>query len=353
MKLHQTLLGAALAVSLPTAALAADGFYVGAGAGVNLLRDADSTFTGDTTADETLDFETGFAGALSAGYKFGFGLRPELELSYRRNRLDAFDESGLDANDGAVRSLALLANVVYDINTGTAFTPYIGAGIGFARLWADDIRDGADIVRVDDSDNVLAYQGIVGVSYAATENLNLTLDYRYFATKDPKFSASTGAGAAAGTGFDRLDTEYRNHTILAGLRYSFGAAPVAPAPTPAPAPAPQVQAQREFLVFFDWNKSDITPLAGRTISDTAATAGATRTVRLDVVGHTDTSGSPDYNLALSKRRAEAVKAELVRRGVPEGNVVIAWRGESQPLVATADGVREPSNRRASISLTIQ
>ncbi|HYD29682.1 MAG TPA: outer membrane beta-barrel protein, partial [Azospirillaceae bacterium] len=264
MKLHRTLLGAALVLSLPTAALAGEGFYLGAGAGVNLLRDADINGAGLGILDPDLEFETGFAGALSAGYKFGFGLRPELELSYRRNRMD--DVSGAQTLvDGDSRSLSLLANLVYDINTGTAFTPYIGAGAGFSRVWYDNLLTSAGN-SVDDSDTVFAYQGIAGVAYSVMPNLDLTLDYRYFATKDPDFTSNLGG----------FDSEYKNHTVLAGLRYFFGAAPVAAAPAPVPAPAPQVQAQREFLVFFDFDKSAITPVAAKTISDAAATAGATK-----------------------------------------------------------------------------
>jgi len=67
-------------------------------------------------------------------------------------------------------------------------------------------------------------------------------------------------------------------------------------------------------------------------------------------GHTDKSGPDDYNMALSLRRANAVKDALVRDGVPAGVISVVGRGESQPLVPTADGVREPQNRRVEIVL---
>ena len=69
-----------------------------------------------------------------------------------------------------------------------------------------------------------------------------------------------------------------------------------------------------------------------------------------MAGHADRSGTPQYNQRLSQRRADAVAAELVRRGVPRNAMAIQAFGESRPLVPTADGVREPQNRRVEIVL---
>jgi outer membrane protein OmpA-like peptidoglycan-associated protein len=69
-----------------------------------------------------------------------------------------------------------------------------------------------------------------------------------------------------------------------------------------------------------------------------------------VTGHADRAGPDSYNMALSMRRADAVKAVLVREGVPANQIAVVARGESQPLVPTADGVREPQNRRVEIVL---
>ncbi len=71
-------------------------------------------------------------------------------------------------------------------------------------------------------------------------------------------------------------------------------------------------------------------------------------MRITTTGHADTSGTPAYNLALSERRANAVKAELVKLGFREAEIVVMFRGEAEPLVATGDGVREPQNRRVEI-----
>lgn len=119
-------------------------------------------------------------------------------------------------------------------------------------------------------------------------------------------------------------------------------------PKPAPAPAPKAEAPKDFLVFFDWDKSVITPEARRILTDVVAQAKAKNVKSLKVVGFTDTSGSAQWNLALSVRRAEAVKVELVRLGFT-GSITTEGRGETDLLVPTPDGVREPQNRRAQIT----
>ncbi len=121
--------------------------------------------------------------------------------------------------------------------------------------------------------------------------------------------------------------------------------PVAPAAAPA---APAVRAQTEYLVFFDWDKSNITPAADRVIGDAAAAIGRGADTRVHVIGHTDTSGSPAYNQRLSVRRADSVRQALVAKGIPAANITTEGRGENQLLVQTGPNVREPSNRRAQI-----
>ena len=117
-----------------------------------------------------------------------------------------------------------------------------------------------------------------------------------------------------------------------------------PAPPPPPVAAP---AQPEpFLVFFDFDRATITPESARIIRQAADRAKATGAAGIQVIGYTDRSGSVAYNLRLSVRRANAVKDELVRNGIPAGEISVEGRGEADPLVPTADGVREPQNRRA-------
>jgi len=121
---------------------------------------------------------------------------------------------------------------------------------------------------------------------------------------------------------------------------------VAEAPPP-PAPPPAV---RQFIVFFDFDKSNLTPEAMQVVAAAVMTAKDTGMVRIVVTGHTDTVGSQRYNQALSERRAGAVKTEIVRLGLNAGDIGTVGKSFSEPLVNTGPGVREPQNRRAVIDL---
>jgi hypothetical protein len=122
-----------------------------------------------------------------------------------------------------------------------------------------------------------------------------------------------------------------------------------PAPVQAvAAPPPQTVQAPSFMVFFDWDRSDLSAQATTTIQQAAAAYKANSGARVTAIGHTDTSGPNDYNMALSLRRANTVKAALVRAGVPAGAIDATGKGEEGLLVPTADGVREPQNRRVEI-----
>lgn len=67
-----------------------------------------------------------------------------------------------------------------------------------------------------------------------------------------------------------------------------------------------------------------------------------------VVGHTDAVGTDQVNDALSRQRADVIRAGLMRSGIPSENIVVVGRGKREPMVPTADGVAEPRNRRVEI-----
>ena len=71
-----------------------------------------------------------------------------------------------------------------------------------------------------------------------------------------------------------------------------------------------------------------------------------------VVGHTDTSGAASYNLNLSKRRAKDARDELVRQGIPGERITSEGKGETEPFVPTADGVKEQLNRRTEVLISL-
>jgi outer membrane protein OmpA-like peptidoglycan-associated protein len=102
------------------------------------------------------------------------------------------------------------------------------------------------------------------------------------------------------------------------------------------------------MVFFDWDRSNLSQQALSTIQQAADAYRTRGSARITATGHTDTSGPASYNMALSLRRANAVKDALVRDGVPATAISVVGRGETQPLVPTGDGVREPQNRRVEI-----
>jgi len=127
---------------------------------------------------------------------------------------------------------------------------------------------------------------------------------------------------------------------------------MARAPAPAPAAAPQVAtaAPKPFTVFFGFDDDGLTAAATKIIDDAVAMAEKLGIVDFSVTGHADRAGSEAYNLDLSLRRANAVRDALVQRGVKSSGISVGGRGEADLAVPTADGVREPANRRVEIIL---
>lgn len=342
------------------------GPYIGVGAGLNLSQR--SEITPDAALGTGLGglgisplgragFAPGFAGVASLGWGFGNGLRAELEASWRSNALDrlgGFNGIGpFNQHGGRRDTYGLMGNVLLDLGTFGPVVPYIGIGAGWMVTDWRNVRGtgAASGVRLvlDDDDGRFAYQGIAGFAFPLgfAPGLALSAEYRFLGTYQPRAqlraeSAATGQILASG----RAETETYQHSLLLGLRYAFGqGGPVSP-PAVASAPA----AARSFLVFFDFDRADLTERARQILAEAAAASRAQPTTRIEVAGHADRSGTPQYNQGLSQRRADAVAAELVRRGVRREEIVVSAFGESRPLVPTADGTREPQNRRVEILL---
>jgi outer membrane protein OmpA-like peptidoglycan-associated protein len=171
--------------------------------------------------------------------------------------------------------------------------------------------------------------------------MELFAEYRYFATDDVSVN---GAFTVAAVNFD---SDLENHSALIGVRYHF----VEPEPPP-PVQEPMTEAAvpKTYIVFFDFNKSNLTAEAQGVVAEASEAYKSTGSARVLVVGHTDTVGSASYNQKLSERRAANVKAEMVRLGIPPDAISTEGRGFSDPMVPTGPGVREPQNRRAVIEL---
>jgi OmpA-OmpF porin, OOP family len=343
--------GLGVVANSPASLAGTKGPFVGIMGGANFSGDQDISGTG-AGINRTVDTDTGWAVIPSIGYRYGNGVRTEFELGYRSNDVDSLSGVGGSTAGGKIKARSAMLNLLYDVDTGSRIMPYIGGGIGYAQVDYDGVRPvGVATANINDDDNVFAYQGIAGLSYWLNQSVELAAEYRYFATKDPDFRTSAGVP---------VEGEYDSHSALVGLRINFGApeaaepaaaAVAAPAPAaPPPAVVEPPALPRSFLVFFDWDRSDITPEADSILSDAAAYAKTTGAVRIDATGHADRSGPDAYNMALSMRRATAVKARLLALGVPESEITIQAKGESDPLVPTEDGVREPQNRRVEILL---
>ncbi len=136
---------------------------------------------------------------------------------------------------------------------------------------------------------------------------------------------------------------------LANFRLTEFRAP--PNGMPAPmVPAQAAAAPETFIVYFSWDSDVVDGSGDRVIDEAVAVADSLGIADFSITGHADRSGPEDYNLNLSLRRADNVKAGLMARGVKEGGISVAGRGEAEPAVATDDGVREPANRRVEIIL---
>ncbi|WP_233553466.1 OmpA family protein [Teichococcus wenyumeiae] len=212
-------------------------------------------------------------------------------------------------------------------------------------------------IRSDDVNGSLAYQGIAGLAFPIrwVPGLAATLEYRFMATEGVKLrtTATARINNGAPTTLYSRNTEFDNynHSIMLGVRYAFNTPRPAPAVmTDAPAPAAAPVPARTYLVFFDFDRADLTDRARQIITEAAQNANRVQTTRIEVAGHADRAGSPQYNQRLSQRRADAVAAELTRQGIQRSAITVQAFGESRPLVATADGVREPQNRRVEIVL---
>jgi outer membrane protein OmpA-like peptidoglycan-associated protein len=195
------------------------------------------------------------------------------------------------------------------------------------------------------SQTVLNVEGQLGLAYELSPGINLGVGYR------AEYWRHVGDGHIVLT-MDGLGREHQVSRLMHGpfvrLAYNFGAPTAAPVMAVTPPPGQPAVTKKSFIVFFDFDRSNVTAEGQKTINDAAAAAKAGNAAQVSVTGHADRAGSEQYNLALSMRRAEVVKAGLIRLGVPASLIVVVAKGESQPLVNTADGVREPQNRRVEI-----
>jgi outer membrane autotransporter protein len=277
-----------------------------------------------------------------------FKVTPFIGLGYLHQNIDQFTETGAPLgenltvkgdNDSLQTSLGVRASTTFQVGNGW-LTPELRAA--WQHEFMDQSQATTDAFAINPGATfqirgpVLSRETGVfggGLTYTINPSAKVFVDYDF-----------------------RANSDFTSHQVSAGLKWTFGAAPPPP-PPPAPPPvppqqpaaAPPAQAQT-FVVYFDFDKSALTPEAMGIIKQAAAAYKQTGAVNIKVDGYTDLAGTAKYNIGLSKRRADAVRAELVKDGVPNNAVAEAWHGKDNPAVPTPDGVREPRNRRATIML---
>ena len=380
MRLHTILLAATfLAVPLTVQAQPISGLYVGVGAGVNFLQGERARFANAAGSSIGLDegrlqFDPGFRVLASVGYGLGNGLRLEIEGDYFRNSLSRLGQtnSGATSNGfaglptsarGAEEKYGGFVNALFDLNPNLlgldslpfAITPYLGAGVGYLQSHNQNLRvssPGQFLISGSGSDGNFAYQGILGLAFpiSVVPGLALTAEYRFTGVVANRVSQGQFSAPGIAERVRITERDNLNHSIVAlAVRYAFNYPPP-PSPVPVSPPISAPQLLRTYLVFFDWDRADLTDRARQIVAEAAAAATRVQTTRIEVQGNADRSGTPAYNQSLSLRRASAVAGELVRRGVPQAEIAVQGLGETRPLVPTQAGVREPQNRRVEIIL---
>jgi opacity protein-like surface antigen len=282
--MRKALLGAVALLAMPIAANAQSmftpgtsfpGFYIGGEGGLNWLLN-----------NQSYIMDTGWAAGGKIGYDF-VGPRVELEGVYRNNTGSGVVgfPNGFAFVNGQINQVSAMANLLYDFAPGATITPYIGAGAGLAFV-DPSLAGGCTMCSTQ-----FAYQAILGLGFNVSQNFRIDLDGRYYGTTNPG--------------------QYTNNNIsvMLGLTYKFGGPEAAAPPPPAPA-APQAPS---FMVFFDWDRSDLSAQAMATLQQVAQAYQQRGSARVTATGHADRSGPEDYNMALSLRRANAVRTRWCSR----------------------------------------
>lgn len=349
---------AVLAMSATARAQPVTGPYVSLGAGLHAPVDPKATVYGPGwgTGQIHLNQGYGFNSQLAVGYGIGSGFRFEIEGDFMRSNVRSLGGTRFPTTaGGTVRTWGVMANALYDLDVGSRWVfPYIGVGAGYQWTKLNGVSavqpGGPFAFGTNGQSGAPAFQAIIGASFPVPNvpGLSVTADYRFMdILGGEKFYGpiQASAGGPVTTGALKLHNQFNNEVVV-GIRYAFYAPrPPAPAPAPVAAPSP---VSRSYLVFFDWDKATLTDRARQIVREAAENSTRVQYTRIEVNGYTDTSGTPQYNQALSIRRARAVAAELVKNGVPQASIGIQGFGQTNLLVQTGPNVREPQNRRVEI-----
>ncbi len=366
------------------------GLYMGAGLGFNMLSATNGSvdkLPGRSSpplalsSSTKLKWSSGFGLLGSVGYGVGNGVRLELETSYRTNTQQAQTvkttssqtSQSTGSSTGTENKYGLMANALYDFNIGERWIfPYIGAGFGYQLAnWSKvsvsgtglDYGDGF-VTTVSPSGTIgqVAYQFMVGASFPISyvPGLSVTAEARYMGLAGTRNYSGQGYTQYISSQFKNNTTKVHasndsNTSLMFGFRYAFDPEGVNEVPVPGgpvgyvpPQQPVALPAVRSFLIFFDFDRADLTPRARDIVAEAVRSTQRVPVTRIDVSGHADRTGSEVYNQRLSMARAESVAQEMQRWGVPRQMIDIHSYGDTRPLVPTSTGVREPQNRRVEI-----
>lgn len=211
--------------------------------------------------------------------------------------------------------------------------------------------------------------GVISTFGANSMNGGLGLEYKFA----PNWSVA-GEWTTASPSNNGLKLKNNNFSI--GVNYYF-AAPAAPAPAPAaaaaePAPAPApvaaepapqpkeswkiIKEQKPVTLegaLFAFDSSKLRPAADAKLQQVVDFAAKYPEAGIDVSGHTDSIGKPAYNQKLSERRAEAVKAWLVKKGIDAERIETKGYGETKPVADNKTAAGRAMNRRVEVHYTIR
>mgnify|MGYP003394809966 CR=1 FL=1 len=309
MKLRSILLGTAFAVACSGtfggAAQAAqlNGWYLGIEAGANWIEDwsTDVIFVGPAE----FGFESGWVALGTAGYKWQNNFRVEFEAGYRQNDIDSLldvDDPPADpVSDSDLWEASAMVNVLYDLPVTNDLSLSLGAGGG-----ADFANFSLGTLDMDQWN--FAYQGIAGANYSLGRRTAVFLNYRYLRVVSPEFDFAAVPITANGDDFVK-------HAVTFGLRYALQSTSSYVDTAPPPPSSSSSAPPRQFIVFFGFNKYNLTNEANRVIAEAVVAAKETGSASFLITGHTDTVGSNVYNDRLSMRRSNVVQAEMVRQGI--------------------------------------